>query len=53
MIFQIINFAILYLEKDRIEEHWKTLPLKTKIGRVFMLHLPIFVIISLYFKPIS
>jgi len=53
IVFQIMSFVIVYLERDNIVKDWKELPLKTKMGRIFMLNLPILVIISLLINPIS
>jgi len=53
VFFQLMSFGIVYLEMNNISKDWKKLPLKTKIGRIFMLNLPILVIISLLINPIS
>jgi hypothetical protein len=54
IFFQILSFLMIYLEKDYIfSDEWKKLSVKTKIGRVFMIHLPILVVISLFINPIS
>lgn len=51
ILFQMINFLMIYLEKEKIQANLKGLTIDKKIGRTFLVFLPILVILSLLYRP--